>query len=125
MVDGNETSPSLAPCRDFWKPLRGDPALKSFLGKLISVEQPLPRDVALSAAVKNEMLAWRDRPPMIIDESDATLASLPAAIDCGYAGTSHKNCKGICKGIRNACLIAELRRSRPRSQWLLSGEDLS
>jgi hypothetical protein len=124
-VDGNENFHALGPFRELWQSLARDPALRSFLANLIFVEQPLHRDVALSDAVKREMLAWPDRPPIIIDESDATLASLPAAIDCGYAGTSHKNCKGIFKGIRNACLIAGLRRSRPESRWLLSGEDLS
>jgi hypothetical protein len=124
-VDGNENFHALAPFRELWESLARDAALKSFLANLIFVEQPLHRDVALTDGVKREMLAWRDRPPIIIDESDATLASLPTAIDCGYAGTSHKNCKGIFKGVRNACLIAELRRSRPQAQWLLSGEDLS
>jgi hypothetical protein len=124
-LDGNENYHEIEPFRRLWKSLEADDALQPFLKKLIFVEQPLHRDVALSDAVKREMLAWEDRPPIIIDESDATLASLPKAIDCGYVGTSHKNCKGIFKGIRNACLIADLRRTRPERQWLLSGEDLS
>ena len=36
----------------------------------------------------------------------ATLDSLPTALALGYVGTSHKNCKGIVKGIANACLLA-------------------
>jgi L-alanine-DL-glutamate epimerase-like enolase superfamily enzyme len=124
-LDGNENFFALAPFRALWQSLNADDSLHPFLGKLIFIEQPLHRDVALSEGVKQEMLAWRNRPPLIVDESDAALASLPAAIECGYIGASHKNCKGIFKGIRNACLIAELRHARPETHWILSGEDLS
>ncbi|MFV1994430.1 MAG: hypothetical protein ACC661_03245, partial [Verrucomicrobiales bacterium] len=65
-----------------------------------------------------------DAPPVIIDESDADLASLPRALDLGYAGTSHKNCKGIVKGIANACLLENRRREAPGRHLILSGEDL-
>jgi hypothetical protein len=33
--------------------------------------------------------------PVIIDESDDRPSSLKRALDCGYAGTSHKNCEGV------------------------------
>jgi hypothetical protein len=124
-LDGNENFHDLAPFRRLWQSLTADPSLKPFLSNLIFVEQPLHRELALSDKVKHEMLSWPNRPPIIIDESDATMTSLPRAIECGYIGTSHKNCKGIFKGIRNACLIADLRRSRPDTPWILSGEDLS
>ncbi len=62
---------------------------------------------------------------MIIDESDADLGSAAAAIAGGYAGTSHKNCKGIFKGIANACLIAHRRRTDKSRAYLLSSEDLA
>ena len=124
-LDGNENFHSIEPFRALWKSLTDDTALHPFLQRLLFVEQPLHRDVALSEPVKHAMLAWADRPPIIIDESDATMTSLPTALDSGYAGTSHKNCKGIFKGIRNACRIAELRRTQPQGRWILSGEDLS
>ena len=124
-LDGNENFHDLKPFRALWQSLTNDPALHTFLQRLIFVEQPLHRDVALSEPVKDAMRAWPDRPPILIDESDATLTSLSTALDCGYIGTSHKNCKGIFKGIRNACRIAELRRTQPHTNWTLSGEDLS
>jgi hypothetical protein len=124
-LDGNENFHALEPFAALWRSLIADPSLQSFLQRLIFVEQPLHRDVALSDPVKRAMLAWTDRPAIIIDESDATLGSLPVALEAGYAGTSHKNCKGIFKGILNACRIAELRRERPEGNWILSGEDLS
>jgi hypothetical protein len=124
-LDGNENFRDIAPFRRLWNSLIADETVRPLLSNLMFVEQPLHRDVALSDAVGKELRAWTDRPPIIIDESDATLESLPAAINCGYAGTSHKNCKGIFKGIANACRIGQLRQQRPDQNWILSGEDLS
>ena len=92
-----------------------------FWPKLLFIEQPLHRDVALTAA--SDWSAWPERPPIIIDESDAELGSLPAALALGYAGTSHKNCKGIFKGVANACLLAQRRAAGKPA--MLSGEDLT
>ena len=71
------------------------------------------------------MQEWKDCPPMIIDESDASLESLPRALECGYRGVSHKNCKGVFKGLINAGRIAAARKRNPGAKFLLSGEDLS
>ena len=62
---------------------------------------------------------------MIIDESDGSFDSLPMALDGGYVGTSHKNCKNVFKGIANACLIAQLKQQEPNARVVISGEDLS
>ena len=62
---------------------------------------------------------------MIIDESDAELGSLQRALDCGYHGTSHKNCKGVFKGLANRCYINFLNRKAGTESHLMSGEDLS
>ena len=56
---------------------------------------------------------------------DAELGSLSSALRLGYAGTSHKNCKGIFKGVANACRLQQLRREQPGGRWMMSGEDLS
>ena len=61
---------------------------------------------------------------MIIDESDGSLADLPRALSLGYRGTSHKNCKGIVKGLANAALLHLARRQNPGTEFNLSGEDL-
>ncbi len=128
-IDGNEQYTSLDAFRRFWDALRGSARLAGFLQHLLFVEQPLHRDVALSPAVAAMNRDWPDRPPLIIDESDATLESLPTALALGYAGTSHKNCKGVFKGITNACLLEQRRRDlsppRGRGTFVLSGEDLS
>jgi hypothetical protein len=124
-LDGNENYHQTAPFRKLWESLASNDTLREPLRHLIFIEQPLHRDVALSPAVKSEFAAWPNRPPIIIDESDDRLGALVEALDCGYAGTSHKNCKGVLKGITSACLIEHHRRRSPRQTFLMSGEDLS
>ncbi len=124
-LDGNENYRSLTPFRHLWETLLADPMLARFLENLIFVEQPLHRSVALSPATALEMIVWRERPPIIIDESDAEVGTLASALACGYSGTSHKNCKGVFKGIANACLIAYRRRLDPTAQLHISAEDLT
>jgi hypothetical protein len=115
-LDGNESYRDLDSFRVFWDAIRAEP----FMRRLLFVEQPLHRDVALDI----DLNGWPDRPPIIIDESDADLESFPRALDCGYAGTSFKSCKGVFKGLMNAW----------RAQWqheqhgvpiILSAEDLT
>ena len=79
--------------------------------------------MALSPEIGELVRTWPDRPPIIIDESDAELASLPTALALGYAGTSHKNCKGVFKTVVNACILAQLRGDGQPA--VLSGEDLA
>ena len=71
------------------------------------------------------MRAWDRRPPLIIDESDAEFDSVRRALDGGYVGTSHKNCKGVFRGVANACLLAWRRIQRPGQVFLHTGEDLA
>jgi len=120
-LDGNESFRDPAVFAAQMRALLAEPTLHKFWPKLLFIEQPLHRDVALTPAAS--WSAWPERPPIIIDESDAELGSLPTALELGYAGTSHKNCKGIFKGVGHACLLA-LRRSAGLPA-MLSGEDLS
>ena len=124
-LDGNEHYRDVAPFRALWEELRGDPIVARFLRGLIFVEQPLHRDVALSAETTAALLAWRERPAIIIDESEGELHALTTALAGGYAGTSHKNCKGVIRGLANACLIAHRRGVEPQRALHLSGEDLT
>jgi hypothetical protein len=124
-LDGNENFRAVAPFRALWEALGADPVIARFLGHLIFVEQPFHRAVALAEATTSELLAWSDRPAIIIDESDAGCAALPAALAGGYAGTSHKNCKGVFRGLASACLIAQRRRLQPNAALHLSAEDLT
>ena len=122
-LDGNESFRDVASFREYFRALRGEPALGTLWPKLLYVEQPWHRDVALSPAIGELARGWPERPPVIIDESDAETGSLPAALALGYAGTSHKNCKGVMKSVVNAGLLA--RRRAAGLAAVQSGEDLA
>ena len=124
-LDGNENYTRMADFRTLWESLQSDDTLRQPLSRLLFVEQPLHRDVALSDEVMAELPTWADRPPIIIDESDGYFGALPRALACGYVGTSHKNCKGVIKGIAGACLLEHHRRREPGRTFIMSGEDLS
>jgi len=121
-VDGNENFKDFAAFRDFWQKAAGEPALRDLWRRIIVVEQPVHRDRALSDDPGATLRAWPDRPWLIVDESDGAVGDLPRALALGYVGTSHKNCKGIGKGIANACLIEKRRAAGERV--ILTGEDL-
>jgi hypothetical protein len=123
-ADGNENFKAVEPFREFWTKLTAEPSLRNFVRNVIFVEQPLHRDAALSAEVGKALAGWPDRPPLIIDESDGQVQTAREALALGYAGTSHKNCKGVIKGLANRCLIEHRRRSDPSARLLMSGEDL-
>jgi L-alanine-DL-glutamate epimerase-like enolase superfamily enzyme len=123
-LDGNEQFESLDQFRAFWDKAQGRPELRAFLNHLLFVEQPLHRKVALEADVAVAFRHWPNRPPVIIDESDGTTADFRLALELGYAGTSHKNCKGIFKGTAHRCLIESRRRKPGSAMLMMSGEDL-
>jgi hypothetical protein len=123
-LDGNEQFERADEFKTLWIGITSDDSLKSFMEHLLYVEQPLKRDAALCTENQEPLRRWKDRPPMIIDESDSQLDSLKIALDCGYNGTSHKNCKGVFKSIANACLLEHRRRANPQIAFILSAEDL-
>ncbi len=123
-LDGNEQFKTLAAFRTFWEEALRRDDLRAFLDRLLFIEQPLHRDVALDASVKAAFTDWPNRPPVIIDESDGSLESLPTALELGYAGTSHKNCKGVFKSAANRCLLSRRAARDNDASLLMSGEDL-
>ncbi|MEA2711634.1 MAG: hypothetical protein QOF78_4235 [Phycisphaerales bacterium] len=112
-LDGNESYRDLDSFRAFWEAIKDEPFVKT---NMLFVEQPLHRDVAFTAGLQN----WPDRPRIIIDESDGELDSFLIALTRGYAGTSFKSCKGVFKGITNACLAR-----RRGGNTIISAEDLT
>lgn len=117
-LDGNEQFYDLASFREFYETLKADAELAPLFRSLILIEQPLHRSKALNETVTT------DGPGMIIDESDGSLGDLPRALDLGYRGTSHKNCKGVMKGLANAALLKKRAANIPGGP-ILSGEDLA
>lgn len=124
-LDGNENYGEVERLKELSAIVCGDAIVQPLFARaLLFIEQPFGRDVALSDATTRALQAWPDRPPMIIDESGATADDVRRALDNGYVGTSHKNCKGVFKGIANGCLIAH-RRRQSGTNLILSGEDLT
>lgn len=124
-LDGNEQFRDFEAFRECWDSLQRTPVIRSMLTKnLLLVEQPVHRDQALDPANTEQLKDWSGHPDFIIDEADGDLDSLPKAMEIGYAGTSHKNCKGIVKGLANAALLY-FRSSTAGSKTVLSGEDLA
>jgi hypothetical protein len=121
-LDGNENFKSFESFREFWQKAARHPDLRELWRRILVVEQPVHRDCSLSEDLGAALRAWPDRPRLIIDESDGAVGDLPRALALGYSGTSHKNCKGIVKGIANACLLEKRRRGGERV--VLTGEDL-
>jgi hypothetical protein len=124
-LDGNETFADIAALRAFWTEARRAPSLAALWPRLMFLEQPIARSHALADEVGTALADWPDRPPLLIDESGAEPADTERALALGYAGVSHKNCKGVLHGVANACLLAHRRRHQPDRAWLMSGEDLS
>ena len=123
-LDANEQYGTVDTFKEQWRHHIENPAVDSVINHVLYVEQPLPRSEALTEETRKVLRAWDERPPIIIDESDDSLDSVGRAIECGYAGTSHKNCKGIFKGVVNACLI-EKQRCEDNREYVMSGEDLT
>jgi hypothetical protein len=121
--DGNEQFGSMAEFREFWELLVAEEKLANFLKRLIFVEQPVYRTAALGEETKDCFDNWPEAPIMIIDESDGEVRSMKKAIDLGYSGTSHKNCKGVFKSIANLALIQHL--TSEDKPLVLSAEDLT
>ncbi|MCA9121514.1 MAG: hypothetical protein H6822_15885 [Planctomycetaceae bacterium] len=89
---------------------------------VLYIEQPLPRGIALDGQAARTIPKLAELKPLIIDESDGSLNAYRRALEVGYAGTSHKNCKGFFKSLTNMALAAHFwRDSRPT---VLSAEDL-
>jgi len=116
-LDGNEFFTSATSFKEYWQSLSKKEQIKNFLSKLIFIEQPIHRDYALSNECGECLQNWPDKPKMIIDESDGELYSAHKALELGYSGSSHKNCKGIFKSLANLCLFYE-------NNNILSAEDL-
>jgi hypothetical protein len=121
-LDGNENFSDFDVFSEFWQLAKSEAALQDLWRRILVVEQPVHRNRALSDEAGAVLRSWPKRPPLIIDESDGAVGDLPRALALGYAGTSHKNCKGIVKGIANACLLENHRRTGRRV--VLTGEDL-
>lgn len=122
-LDGNENYKALAEFVALTAALRGDARLRAAPEMIAWIEQPFHRDIALSDDV-GDLLSQDRSPPMVIDESDASPADLPRALALGYAGTTHKNCKGVFKSILHRAVLSRHAATSGR-RIIFSGEDLT
>lgn len=90
---------------------RDDPALRRLYRSTRFVEQPYPREIALSDHVGADL-------PLVIDESDSAEDAFPEALALGWSGTSIKSCKGVLRALLN-------RARADAAGAILSGEDLT
>ena len=117
-LDGNEQFDFVEAVHDLWRAADAEPRLARLSSATLYLEQPLPRELALSADV-HELARFK---PLVIDESDATFDAFPLARRLGYAGVSSKSCKGIYKSLVNA---ARCSNSINTGSAFITGEDLT
>jgi L-alanine-DL-glutamate epimerase-like enolase superfamily enzyme len=120
-LDGNEQYREVGPVLELLQRLAHSPALQRLYGAILWLEQPLARDITLTADVR-PLDALR---PLIIDESDANLDAFPAAMALGYRGVSSKNCKGLYKSIINSARCDARNAADGAGRWFMSAEDLT
>lgn len=123
-LDGNEQYETVEQLIPVLEALSGRPELRRMAESILFIEQPLARSVALDADRCRGIERITAQFPVIIDESDDALDAYRRALELGYNGTSHKNCKNTFKSLAN------LARSRQRQEQtgrptIMSAEDLS
>jgi len=103
-LDGNEQFKSLALFQDYWETISAQPKLMEFFRHLLFVEQPVHREFALQPEAGEVLGKWPQRPPIIIDESDATLEDLRPPCVSVRRHESQKTAKEFSKAWRTvAC----------------------
>jgi hypothetical protein len=117
-LDANEQYADLADLRALVERLGRDRALQPIAGKLLYIEQPMPRDITHASPL--HALASFD---FIIDEADDAFNAFLAARALGYRGISSKSCKGIYKSVVNATRAAKW--STGEEKFFVTGEDLT
>lgn len=119
-LDANESYSDLAVFEQFVRRLE-----KENLGlfqHIAYIEQPLPRRLTLDPKTEKAIRVIAELKPLLIDEADGRIDSWSRAKRIGYAGTSHKNCKGFFKSLMNHALA--LHWSLEGDESFLSAEDL-
>ncbi len=124
-LDGNEQYKRLDDFAALMEAIRSRPALDALYRATLFVEQPLERSVALAAPLDAKALDTIGL-PLLIDEADGWTSAYREAIDLGYRGVSHKNCKGVIRSLLNAMLAARHSKIAGRAgSYFQSAEDLT
>lgn len=121
-LDGNEAYEDLGEFSKFIDKLEGE--LAGLFDHILFIEQPLTRRLTFDPASKPWIEKIRRKKELIIDEADGSLDAFRRARQIGYAGTSHKNCKGFFKSLMNLALC-EVFQEQSGEAAFITGEDLS
>jgi hypothetical protein len=124
-LDANEQYRDLGQLERLLEAVRTKPGGGEFIDRVLYIEQPLPRDLALAAGAAKGIQRLGELKPVVIDESDDRLDSFQRAVELGYRGTSHKNCKGIFKSLHNRAVVDGLNRQAGQPVYFLTGEELA
>ncbi|MBT5017130.1 MAG: hypothetical protein HON04_00105 [Planctomicrobium sp.] len=119
-LDANEAFTDLKTFEKFL--VRFDRELTGMFQHVAYIEQPLPRQLTLDSTTKKSIQRLSELKPLLIDEADGTTDAYRRALNIGYDGTSHKNCKGVFKSLANFALMQQ--RSINGRQTFMSAEDL-
>lgn len=123
-LDGNEQFSAAADFAAAWAGSLDLVRAPSFWRRLVFIEQPVHRDRTFDAPMPEILDGSGRAVPVIIDEADGGPGDFAEALALGYSGVSHKNCKGVCKGLANRCLVAHRARQSTGGRILMTGEDL-
>ncbi|MBE7464081.1 MAG: hypothetical protein HS116_11425 [Planctomycetes bacterium] len=121
-LDGNEQCDPPEALTAVLEQLKPPAVSERFAAAVLFVEQPYPRAKTLDESVRMELARTSRIKPVIIDESDANLESVPRALELGYAGYAIKSAKGPLKAIFNKAAV-QRHPSRP-ARGIVSGEDM-
>ena len=120
-VDANEQYADLESLASLCDDLERDASLSGMRERLLYIEQPLPRELALQTPLG--VLA--DRFAFIIDEADDRYDAFPEARRLGYRGISSKACKGIYKSLLNGARAMAWNADDGEGRYFISAEDLT
>ena len=124
-LDGNEQYRDLGELEKLIEDLRSQPYGPEFLDAVLFIEQPLHRDKALDERAAASVKRLAEIKPVLIDESDDSIDAFSRAVEIGYQGVSHKNCKGIFKSLINRHRVVALNEGREEARYFQSAEDLA
>ncbi|MEQ9815259.1 MAG: mandelate racemase [Azospirillaceae bacterium] len=122
--DGNEQYKRLDDFVALVERIRATPALAGLWDSVLFIEQPLDRAVAMSGPLSDDARRAIGK-PLLIDEADGWAEAFRDAIELGYQGVSHKNCKGVYRSLINAGLAAVRNRAAGEARFFQSAEDLT
>jgi L-alanine-DL-glutamate epimerase-like enolase superfamily enzyme len=123
-LDGNEQYKNLDDFVSLVDRIKATPALEQLWASVLFIEQPLHRDVAMAEPLSVAAKKAVGR-PLLIDEADGWAEAFFDAINLGYEGVSHKNCKGVYRSLINTGLAAVRNQAAGQNKYFLSAEDLT